>query len=48
MTIQQARLVIHAPEGFSKTKVREAVKFILSCPQADEEDRFWADAADDI
>jgi hypothetical protein len=48
ISLQQARLIIHAPEAFSKAKVRAAVKFILASPDADDEDRFWADAASDI
>ncbi len=45
MTLSQARKIIHAPEAFTKAIVRQAVAFILSCGAADEEDRFWADAA---
>lgn len=48
MTILQARLVIHAPEAFSKATVREAVQFVASSQAATVEDRFWADAASDI
>ena len=46
--LQASRRVVHAPEAFSKKAVRLAVKIILASPEADEEDRFWADAASDI
>jgi hypothetical protein len=48
MTIQQARKIVHAPEAFSKKLVQESVAFIENCVEADDEDRFWAEAASDI
>ena len=47
-TIQQARKIVHAPEAYAKGTVRAAVKFILASQDADDEDRFWANAASDI
>jgi hypothetical protein len=46
MTLFQARKIVHAPEAFSRSMVKTAVAFILGCAQADDEDRFWADAAE--
>ena len=48
MTIQQARKIVHSPEAFAKKLVRQAVAFVLSCAEADDEDHFWANMASDI
>jgi hypothetical protein len=44
-SISKARIIVHAPEAFSKKAVRAAVAFINASTEATDEDRFWAQAA---